>query len=167
MAATKEAHSYHISQKFNDELERIKAHLLEMGGLVESQVGDAIKAIVSADSQLATKVREADNQINQMEVDIDEECTSIIARRQPAASNLRLLISISKVVTDLERIGDESAKIARQAITLCEKGEAPCQGDTGIPHWNCQRVRDSQTCCLWTQSLTWRCYQLLYPSLYL
>lgn len=122
---TADAHSQHISQKFNDELEHVKNHLLEMGGLVESQVGNAIKAIIDADSQLAINVRETDRRINQMEVAIDKECTSIIARRQPAASDLRFVISISKVVTDLERIGDESSKIARQAIKLCEEGEAP------------------------------------------
>ncbi|MFT7184840.1 MAG: phosphate transport system protein [Pseudohongiellaceae bacterium] len=133
MGVIVEGQSLHISRQFNNELEHIKNHLLEMGGLVESQVSGAIKAIMDADSQLAINVRDADKRINQMEVDIDEECTRIIAQRQPAASDLRFVISVIKVVTDLERIGDESAKIARQAIKLCEEGEAP-RGYVEIRH---------------------------------
>ena len=133
MDLTKDAHSHHISQQFNDELEQVKNHLLEMGGLVERQVGDAIKALIDADSELAAKVVKSDKRINQMEMDIDEECTRIIARRQPAASDLRLVIAASKAVNDLERIGDESAKIARLAIQLCEEGESP-RGYVEIRH---------------------------------
>jgi len=133
MDLTKDAHSHHISQQFNSELEQLKNHLLEMGGLVERQVGDAINALVNADSELAANVRATDKKINQMEMDIDEECTRIIARRQPAASDLRLVITASKVISDLERIGDESAKIARQAIKLCEEGESP-RGYVEIRH---------------------------------
>lgn len=133
MDLTNDAHSHHISQQFNDELEHVKNHLLEMGGLVERQVGDAIKSIIDADSELAVTVRANDKRINQMEIDIDEECTRIIARRQPAASDLRLVIAASKAVADLERIGDESAKIARQAMKLCEEGEAP-RGYVEIRH---------------------------------
>jgi len=92
MDLTTDAHSDHISQQFNVELEHVKNHLLEMGGLVERQVGDAIKAIIDADSDLAVSVRANDKRINQMEIDIDEECTRIIARRQPAASDLRLVL---------------------------------------------------------------------------
>jgi phosphate transport system protein len=124
MDLTNDAHSHHISQQFNSELEQLKNHLLEMGGLVERQVGDAVNALVNADSELAVQIRANDKKINQMEMDIDEECTRIIARRQPAASDLRLVITVSKVITDLERIGDESAKIARQAIKLCEEDES-------------------------------------------
>lgn len=133
MDLTKDAHSHHISAQFNEELEQVKNHLLEMGGLVERQVGDAIKALIDADSDLANKVAESDKRINQMELDIDEECTRIIARRQPAASDLRLVIATSKAVNDLERIGDESAKIARLAIQLCEEGESP-RGYVEIRH---------------------------------
>ena len=125
MDLTTDAHSHHISQQFNEELEQVKNHLLEMGGLVERQVGDAIKSLIDADSELAVNVRANDKLINQMELDIDEECTRIIARRQPAASDLRLIIAASKAVNDLERIGDESAKIARLAIKLCDEGESP------------------------------------------
>jgi len=121
----KDNHTQHISQQFNTELEEIRSHLLAMGGLVEKQVNDAVTALIEADSGLAQQVREVDEQINQMERNIDEECVRILARRQPAASDLRLIISISKSVIDLERIGDESTKIARRAIQLCEEGESP------------------------------------------
>jgi len=133
MDLTTDAHSHHISQQFNEELEQVKNHLLEMGGLVERQVGDAIKALIDADSELAVNVRANDKLINQMELDIDEECTRIIARRQPAASDLRLIIAASKAVNDLERIGDESAKVARLAIKLCDEGESP-RGYVEIRH---------------------------------
>ncbi|MGE7990244.1 phosphate signaling complex protein PhoU, partial [Pseudomonas sp. NPDC089554] len=108
----KESLTHHISQQFNAELEEVRSHLLAMGGLVEKQVNDAVTALIEADSGLAQQVREVDEQINQMERNIDEECVRILARRQPAASDLRLIISISKSVIDLERIGDESTKIA-------------------------------------------------------
>ncbi|MBF0677244.1 phosphate signaling complex protein PhoU [Pseudomonas sp.] len=121
----KDNHSQHISQQFNAELEEVRSHLLAMGGLVEKQVNDAVTALIEADSGLAQQVRELDEQTNQMERDIDEACLRILARRQPAASDLRLVISISKSVIDLERIGDEASKIARRAIQLCEEGSAP------------------------------------------
>ncbi len=117
-------HSHHISQQFNADLEEIKNNLLEMGGMVEKQLSDAIDAIITADSGLGALVREDDAAINAMELQIDEECNRILARRQPAASDLRLVLSIIKAVNDLERIGDESAKIARLAIELTEQGES-------------------------------------------
>ena len=123
----------HISQQFNAELEEVRSHLLAMGGLVEKQVNDAVTALIEADSGLAQQVREIDDQINQMERNIDEECIRMLARRQPAASDLRLIISISKSVIDLERIGDESTKIAKRAILLSEEGEAP-KGYVEIRH---------------------------------
>jgi len=95
-----------------------------MGGMVEKQLSDAIDAIINADSGLGALVREDDAAINAMEIQIDEECNRILARRQPAASDLRLVLSIIKAVNDLERIGDESAKIARLAIELTEQGES-------------------------------------------
>ncbi|HCW0544480.1 phosphate signaling complex protein PhoU [Pseudomonas aeruginosa] len=120
----KDSLTHHISQQFNAELEGVRSHLLAMGGLVEKQVNDAVNALIDADSGLAQQVREIDDQINQMERNIDEECVRILARRQPAASDLRLIISISKSVIDLERIGDEASKVARRA-QLCEEGESP------------------------------------------
>lgn len=121
----KEGHTQHISQQYNVELEEVRSHLLAMGGLVEKQVSDAVRAVIDADAGLARQVRSIDDQIDIMERGIDEECLRILARRQPAASDLRLIISISKSVIDLERIGDEASKIARRAIELTEDGEAP------------------------------------------
>lgn len=121
----KEGHTQHISQQYNVELEEVRSHLLAMGGLVEKQVSDAVRAVIDADAGLARQVRAIDDQIDIMERGIDEECLRILARRQPAASDLRLIISISKSVIDLERIGDEASKIARRAIELTEDGEAP------------------------------------------
>lgn len=123
--ASKDDYGQHISQQFNVEMEDVKNLFLAMGGLVERQVNDAINALLDADSRLAESVRENDKQINFMETRIDEELVRILARRQPAASDLRTIIAISKSITDLERIGDESAKIARYAISLCEEGESP------------------------------------------
>jgi phosphate transport system protein len=129
----KDSITHHISQQFNAELEEVRSHLLAMGGLVEKQVNDAVTALIDADSGLAQQVRDVDAQINQMERSIDEECVRILARRQPAASDLRLIISISESVIDLERIGDEATKIAKRAIELCEDGEAP-KGYVEIRH---------------------------------
>jgi phosphate transport system protein len=129
----KDSLTHHISQQFNAELEEVRSHFLAMGGLVEKQVNDAVTSLIDADSGLAQQVREVDTQINQMERDIDEECVRILARRQPAASDLRLIISISKSVIDLERIGDEATKIAKRAIDLCEEGQAP-RGYVEIRH---------------------------------
>ena len=117
--------SHHISQQFNTELEDLRNNLLSMGGQVEKQVSDAIEALINADSEAAMAVCEKDTGINYMELSIDEECSRIIARRQPAASDLRLVLACIKASTDLERIGDEAAKIARFAISLSEQGEAP------------------------------------------
>ncbi len=130
----KEGLSHHISQQYNEELEEVRSHLLAMGGLVEKQVTDAISALIDADTGLATQVREIDDQINQMERNIDEECVRILARRQPAASDLRLIISISKSVIDLERIGDEASKIAKRAIELSEGGSDNSKGYVEIRH---------------------------------
>ncbi|MEX0965555.1 MAG: phosphate signaling complex protein PhoU [Pseudohongiellaceae bacterium] len=120
-----ESHSHHISQQFNAELEDVKNHMLEMGGAVEKQISDSLIAITSADSGLASVVLENEDNIDTMEIKIDEECHLILARRQPAASDLRLVLAIIKTVRDLERIGDESAKIARMAIKLAEVGDYP------------------------------------------
>lgn len=121
----KDDYGHHISQQFNAELEEVRSHFLAMGGLVEKQVIDAIASLLDADSALAEEVRRNDQQINQMESQIDEELVRILARRQPAASDLRFIIAIGKSLTDLERIGDEAAKVARSAISLVEEGQSP------------------------------------------
>lgn len=113
-------HRQHISGQFNAELDAMKNHLLEMGGLVEQQLGRAMQALLTRDSGEAQAVVIADRQINAMELQIDEECSRILARRQPAASDLRLVLAVAKCTTDLERIGDEATRIARQATKLSE-----------------------------------------------
>ena len=115
----------HISKQFDSDLEDLKSRMLEMGGLVEKQVNDALKAVELADSELAVKVIEEENTVDSMEVAIDEEATLLIARRQPAASDLRMVMAVSRCVRDLERIGDEAKKIAKTAIQLSEEGGAP------------------------------------------
>ncbi|MDO6513988.1 MULTISPECIES: phosphate signaling complex protein PhoU [unclassified Neptuniibacter] len=120
-----EDYSTHISQQFNEELEQIRTQLLTMGGVVERQVHDCIDALLNGDAELAEQSRRVDKQTNEMEVLIDEQCTTIIARRQPAASDLRLIIAVSKAVSDLEGMGDEASRICRHAIELVEEGSSP------------------------------------------
>ena len=111
---------HHISQQFDAELEKIRNHVLAMGGLVEEQIRNAILSLTENDAQLAEKVIENDFKVNAHEVAIDEECSQIIAKRQPAASDLRLVVAVIKTITDLERIGDQAERIARMAIRLSE-----------------------------------------------
>lgn len=123
----------HISRQFNEDLEQIKTRMLEMGGLVEKQVDDAVTALESGDSAQAEHVLEVEASIDEMEMEIDEACTALIARRQPAASDLRMVLAVSKTIRDLERIGDEAQKIAKLAISLAEAGAAP-KGYVEIRH---------------------------------
>ena len=110
--------SEHISQQFEAELQDIRSRVLAMGGLVEQQVADALTALMAGDSELARQVIIQDEQVNHMEMLIDEECVQIIALRQPTAGDLRLVTSIFKTITDLERIGDEAQSIAKRALSL-------------------------------------------------
>lgn len=110
----------HISEKFNEELDDVRNRVLEMGGLVEAQVRDACEALLSGNTTLAHRVIQGDATVNTMEKAIDSHCVEIIARRQPTASDLRLIMSLLKSITDLERIGDESTKIALMALELSE-----------------------------------------------
>jgi phosphate transport system protein len=112
----------HISKKFNEDLEDIKTAMLAMGGLVEKQLEDSIASVINADSKLAEHIISTENKIDEMEKDIDETCITLIARRQPAATDLRLVMAVSKTIRDLERIGDEAQKIAKMAIKLTEEG---------------------------------------------
>jgi len=105
----------HISKQFDADLKSVRMNVLQMGGLVEEQIEHAVKALTTADHDLMEKVVADDHRVNAMEVSIDEICSQIIARRQPAASDLRMLIMVIKIITDLERMGDEAAKIARMA----------------------------------------------------
>ena len=120
-----DSYKQHISAQFNAELEAVKNNLLEMGGKVEQQINIAVEALLQRNSGDAELVIAGDQEVNDMEVSIDDECARILARRQPAASDLRLVIAVAKLTTDLERIGDEATKIARQAIKLSESGESP------------------------------------------
>ena len=104
---------HHISQQFNEELEDVRSKVLQMGGIVEEQLEKAVRALVSGDAELAASVQANVYRINALEVEIDEESTRIVARRQPAASDLRLVMAVIKTITDLERIGDEAKRVAK------------------------------------------------------
>ncbi|MEY8216433.1 MAG: phosphate signaling complex protein PhoU [Colwellia sp.] len=106
----------HISGQFNEDLERVINNVMHMGGLVEKQLTDALAAVEQTDVDLAKQVLSNDYQVNAYEVSIDDECTRIIAKRQPAAGDLRLIMAIVKTIADLERIGDEAEKIAKVAL---------------------------------------------------
>lgn len=112
----------HISKKYDSELEDVRNLVLTMGGLVEAQVNNGLKAIMESDSFLAERVSEDDYKINAMEVEIDEKCVDILARRQPAASDLRLIVAVIKTITDLERIGDQAEKLGRFELELIDEG---------------------------------------------
>ncbi len=111
----------HTFKQYDAELEAVRAKVLEMGGLVEQQIVSALDALVKLDSNLAKEVMENDRRVNALEVQIDEDCSHIIARRQPAAGDLRMVMMMVKTITDLERIGDEATKIARTAQKIYEE----------------------------------------------
>ena len=111
----------HISRQFDAELESIRANVLQMGGLVESQIISAVESLLNSDVPLMQRVIEDDHRVNALEVKIDEACSHVIARRQPTAGDLRMIMTVVKTITDLERIGDEAEKIARMATLLSQK----------------------------------------------
>lgn len=129
---------HHISHQFNVALEDVRNRVLAMGGLVEQQLADAIRALAQGDTQLAENVITGDYKINAAEVAIDDDCVQILARRQPAASDLRLIIAIIKTITDLERIGDEAERIARMTVNLVKAGG----GDNRAPYYHIERLGD-------------------------
>ncbi len=112
----------HLSTQFDSELSGISTRVLEMGGLVESQVVQGVYALSNFSGDIATQVLKQEERVNAMEIEIDRELSSIIARRQPTARDLRLLIAISKTIGNLERIGDEAARIARTVQRLLNAG---------------------------------------------
>ena len=112
----------HLSTQFDSELSAVSSRVLELGGLVESQIIRAILALSHFSVELANEVTATETRVNAMEVDIDRELSSIIARRQPTARDLRLLIAISKTTANLERVGDEAEKIARMVLSIINSG---------------------------------------------
>ncbi|MDH5258656.1 MAG: phosphate signaling complex protein PhoU [Gammaproteobacteria bacterium] len=109
---------HHISRQYNEELEDIRSNVMAMGGLVEQQLGNAIIALEDGNEELAESVVVTDYKVNAFEVEIDEECVQILARRQPAAGDLRLIMTVIKTITDLERIGDEAERISKMSAKL-------------------------------------------------
>jgi phosphate transport system protein len=111
----------HISQKYNEELEAVRNLVLSMGGTVEQMLADAVRALVEGDIALSEHVRATDRKVNDLEMQIDDQCARVMARRQPAASDLRLLIATIKIVNDLERMGDQAEKVAILAARLSDQ----------------------------------------------
>lgn len=126
--------SQHISQKFDEEIEDLRNQVLMMGGLVEEQISGAINAFLNTNAPDAENIIIKDHKVNTLEVAIDEACTRIIARRQPAASDLRMVIAVIKTITDLERIGDEAERIAKMALNLAEDNAGFNSRYAGIRH---------------------------------
>ena len=119
----------HISKQFNQDLENIREEVLAMGGLVEEQLKKALESFSQHDVELANEVIANDDRVNNFEISIDEDCIKILAKRQPAASDLRLVSTVLKAITDLERVGDEAEKIARMAVEIAEtKDQSPLNG---------------------------------------
>ena len=124
----------HIAKQFDAELEAVRARVLQMGGLVEAQIVGAIDALSTGDIEQCNRLIEADHRVNALEIEIDERCSYIIARRQPAAIDLRMILAVIKTITDLERIGDEASKIARMARNLHERDQLKVPSYREIKH---------------------------------
>ncbi len=114
--------SEHASKQYDLDLDSIRSRVLQMGGLVESQIRRALEALASGDRELIDDIIATDHKVNAMEVALDGDCSQVIVRRQPAANDLRMILAITKTVTDLERMGDEAQKIARMAKSIHERG---------------------------------------------
>jgi phosphate transport system protein len=124
----------HISKQYDHDLETLRSGMLQMGGLVESQIRDAIEAFSSGDEVLIDRVTVNEARVDAFEIDLDGDCSHIIVKRQPAAGDLRLIMAISKAVTDLERIGDEAEKIARMSRQIYGRGPMELQRFATIRH---------------------------------
>ena len=122
----------HISSQYDSELEEIRGRLLHMGGLVEQQVRDALTAYANGDLDLTHQVKTMEEKVNALEVEMDNRCNHVIARRQPTAGDLRLVMAVVKAVTDLERVGDEAAKIGRIAHQMHERGVVRLPGFSDV-----------------------------------
>ncbi|MCB1768299.1 MAG: hypothetical protein KDJ31_01165, partial [Candidatus Competibacteraceae bacterium] len=119
------SHDAHTVKQFDVQLANLRNLVLEMGGLVEAQIHSAIKALNDEDVSAAREVIARDQIINGMQVKTDEDSVSLVALRQPLGSDLRLIMSLSKAVTDLERIGDEAEKIARMTVKIYDVANSP------------------------------------------
>ena len=126
---------HHISEQFNKELEDIRNKVLTMGGLVERQIENAVEAYTTGNMELAEQVIKGDNQVDAMEMAIDLECTQIMALRQPTAFDLRLLITVLRVIHEIERVGDKAERIAEMAIQLAG-------GDSRFPHYELEHMAE-------------------------
>lgn len=124
----------HTVKKFDTELEGLRAQILKMGGLVEDQIAQSLNSLTTGDLALCDQVQEGDHKVNAMEVDIDEKISRVIALRQPAAGDLRLLMAFGKTITDLERIGDEADKIARMTKLIYSDDRLRLPRTTEIRH---------------------------------
>ena len=110
--------SHHILSRYNADLEGVRSGVLQMAGLVEQQVQNGVRAVVTGDSRLGEEVARTDHKVNALEVAIDEDCSRILATRGPTASDLRLIVAVIKTITDLERIGDEAEKLGHAAVRM-------------------------------------------------
>lgn len=126
--------SEHLSKQYDIDLETIRTRVLEMGGLVEAQILAAIDGFTTGNLGEIERVIADDHRVNAFEVGIDNDCSQIIVRRQPAAGDLRMILAIGKTVTDLERIGDEAAKIARTSKQIHERGRLPIPPLADVRH---------------------------------
>ncbi len=124
----------HISKQYDQDLEAIRSRMMQMGGMVESQIRAAIGGYLDGDVERAIQVIAGDARVNELELALDNDLGQIIVRRQPAASDLRLILAVSKIVTDLERIGDEATKIARMAKDLHGSGAMQSPRLVAISH---------------------------------
>ena len=116
------SNSEHTSKQFDADLEDIRSLVLQMGGLVELQLTAAIEGLTTGSEEIIARVIETEHRVNDYEKEIDDACVHVVARRQPAASDLRMIMAVSKIVTDLERMGDEAEKIARMARSIYGRG---------------------------------------------
>lgn len=126
--------SQHIASRFDEDLNRLRTHVLQMGGLVETQLSAAIDAYSNGEVGYVKNIVETDRKVNDLEVQIDDDCAHVIAMRQPAASDLRLVLGISRLVSDLERAGDEAKKIAKGVRRIYDNGHMPAQYAVGVRH---------------------------------
>ena len=136
----------HISSEFNEELEALRRSTLEMGGLVEEQLASALKFFASQDSSLLSDIENIEQKINAAEIDLDDQVESLIVRRQPIASDLRLVLAVSKIVRDLERVGDELEKVGKLSLESFDSSD-----DVGITE--IQRIAE-QVAKMLSESLT-------------